>query len=236
MIQNEAVIPQWAPALLLMELNNILWRNTKDIQIKKLWEYLCTYCYLPRLANKDVLENAIRTGLDSPEYFAFAAAFDGSRYIELKFNQRIDNIEQSGYLVKTSIAQDQLAQEAKQGQQKSTKDGGIMPPGSTERSGIADNPIPANSDNTGSGIPPAPEIPKNKHFYMSAQLDNTRINRDVQRFMEEVVSHLISVDGAQTKISLEVDITIPNGLPHQIVRTVSENCQTLKVQSFGFVE
>jgi hypothetical protein len=42
------------------------------------------------------------------------------------------------------------------------------------------------------------------------------------------------VDGAQAKISLEVDITVPNGFQHQIVRTVSDNCQTLNVQSFGF--
>jgi hypothetical protein len=41
---------------------------------------------------------------------------------------------------------------------------------------------------------------------------------------------------AQARISLEVDVTVPNGLSHQIVRTVSENCQTLKVQSFGFEE
>lgn len=49
MIQNEALITQWAPALLLMELNNLLWKDADHIEIKKLWDYLCTYCYLPRL-------------------------------------------------------------------------------------------------------------------------------------------------------------------------------------------
>jgi hypothetical protein len=39
---------------------------------------------------------------------------------------------------------------------------------------------------------------------MATLLDNTRINRDVQRLMEEVVSHLASVDDAQARISLEV--------------------------------
>jgi hypothetical protein len=71
---------------------------------------------------------------------------------------------------------------------------------------------------------------------MTAHLDNTRINRDVQRLVEEVISHLTTVDGSQAEISLEVDITVPHGLPSQIVRTVSENCRTLKVQTFGFDE
>jgi hypothetical protein len=217
-----------------MELNNVLWRDTNDIQIKKLWEYLCTYCYLPRLANKDVLENAIRTGLDSPEYFAFAAVFDGGRYVDLKFNQHIDIIEHSGYLVKTSVAQTQLAEEAKQRQQ-SEQDGGTDKPTNTEDSYDSTNLQPKESE-ASDVTTPAPELPKNRHFYMSAQLDNTRINRDVQRLVEEVISHLTSVDGAVLEISLEVNFAAPDGLQLQIVRTVSENCRTLKVQSFGFDE
>ncbi len=47
----------------------MLWKDADHIQIKKLWEYLCTYCYLPRLAKFSVLEDAIRTGLNSQEYF-----------------------------------------------------------------------------------------------------------------------------------------------------------------------
>jgi hypothetical protein len=54
--------------------------------------------------------------------------------------------------------------------------------------------------------------------------------------MEEVISHLSSIDGAQTEISLEVHITASNGLSPQVVRTVTENCRTLKVQDFGFEE
>ena len=69
---------------------------------------------------------------------------------------------------------------------------------------------------------------------MSAELDTTRINRDVQRLVEEVITHLTSVEGAQVKVSLEVSLEAPSGLPQQTVRTVSENCRTLKVKDFGF--
>jgi predicted AAA+ superfamily ATPase len=231
LVQDEAVISQWAPSLLLMELNNVLWREKNDIQIKRLWEYLCTYCYLPRLASIVVLEDTIRTGLASTEYFAYAAAFDGNRYLDLKFNKRVDTIEYSGCLVKINIAQNHLAEEA--GQQSPSSSGGVIIP-----------PIPSDGNNdiyplTDNGNPvdtPTSELPEIKRFYMSALLDNTRINRDVQRLMEEVVGHLASLDGVQTEISLEVHITTSKGLSPQIVRTVSENCRTLKVRDFGFEE
>ena len=51
MLQGEQVITKWAPALLQMTLDDLLWRDVDHIQIKKLWEYLSTYCYLPRLSS-----------------------------------------------------------------------------------------------------------------------------------------------------------------------------------------
>ena len=84
------------------------------------------------------------------------------------------------------------------------------------------------------GAPSAAPTPENTHFYMSAQLDNTRIGRDVQRLVEEVISHITTVDGAQVEVTLEVNAKSTDGLTRQVVRTVSENCRTLRVQSFGF--
>lgn len=242
MLQNEAVITQWAPALLRMELDNVLWRDSDNIVIKKLWEYLCTYYYLPRLANESVLEEAIRTGLNSTEYFAIASAFDGTRYIDLKFNQYVGIVERSGYLVKVGVALKQIEEEeARRQSEAAARVGGNVPNPAVTDGGDGGNvpyPLPEKGEGATPGIheDPAPETPKNKHFYMSAQLDNTRIGRDVQRLVEEVISHLTSVDGAQVEVSLEVNVKSPEGLSQQVVRTVSENCRTLRVKSFGFDE
>ncbi len=240
MLQNEAIITQWAPALLLMELDNVLWREADNIDIKKLWEYLCTYCYLPRLASEQVLEEAIRNGLNSTEYFAVASGFDGTRYIDLKFNQYVGIVERSGYLVKVSVAQKQLAEEAAKRQAEAAQAGGSTTPASAGGEGGSSTTYsqPKNGGTGASSVlePPAPEAPKNTHFFMSAQLDTTRIGRDVQRLVEEVINHLTSVDGVQVEVSLELNVTSPNGMSPQTVRTVSENCRTLRVRSFGFDE
>ena len=71
---------------------------------------------------------------------------------------------------------------------------------------------------------------------MSADLDITRINRDVQKYVEEVIQHLTSADGVQVKVSIEVEAESNDGFTPQIVRTISENCQTMRVRDSGFEE
>ena len=229
MIQNEALITKWAPALLLMELDSVLWKDTNHINIKKLWDYLCTYCYLPRLANYSVLEDAIRTGVNSTEYFALAAGVTDDRFIDLKYNQYVGMIDKSAYLVKIVDALKQMAAD-KNGEQPPVQPyTPILPP----QPGV--NPPPEVPPQPPIDIdPPQPKANTSKHFFLSAHLDNTRINRDVQRLVEEVIQHLTTQDGCAVEITLEVSATSNDGFSQPVVRTVSENCRTLKVNDFGF--
>ena len=230
MIQEEQVITKWAPALLQMNLDDLLWKDSNDISIKKLWEYLSTYCYLPRLANYGVLEDAIINGLPSTEFFALAAGFSNGRYVDLKFNKAVVGVNQSDLLVKTNVAMKQLVAE------KPPVEPGPPTPGGGNGGDSIDNPGGGNSGNGGSGKvgPTPPPSPINKHFYMSAKLDNVRINRDVNTYVQEIIQHLSAVQGATVELKLEVDVIAPNGIPNNTVRTVSENCRTLKVDDFGF--
>ena len=105
-----------------------------------------------------------------------------------------------------------------------------------EKGGVPAASVPPANQGQGEGSKPedtGTSVPQNTHFYMSAQLDTTRINRDVQRLVEEVISHLTSVDGCTVEVSLEVNVQAPDGLPVPIVRTIMENCRTLKVKNFG---
>ena len=93
---------------------------------------------------------------------------------------------------------------------------------------------PGNEDgNSGPTLIPGAE-PQNRHFYMSAKLDNVRINKNVNDYVQEIIQHLMNVQGADVEIRLDVEVSAPNGIPNNTVRTVSENCKTLKVTDFGF--
>jgi hypothetical protein len=65
-------------------------------------------------------------------------------------------------------------------------------------------------------------------------IDGIRINRDTSAIANEVIQHLIALNGATVKITLEVEAEIPEGIPDDVARTVMENCRTLKFlhQSF----
>ena len=65
-------------------------------------------------------------------------------------------------------------------------------------------------------------------------LDTTRVGRDASRIADEVISHLASLVGATVTVTIEVEAEIPEGAPDQVVRTVTENSQTLKFASHGF--
>ncbi|HHX36322.1 MAG TPA: ATP-binding protein, partial [Gammaproteobacteria bacterium] len=246
MLQNEQVITIWSPMLLKMELDNLLWKDRDFIEIKKLWEYICTYCYLPRLANEDVLMDVIQKGVNSTEYFAFSSGFDGIRFIDLKYNQYIGTVEKSGVLIKTAAAIEQLNSDSakndgeRDGWTKSqggkATEGGAQS-GNTYSPRMRDNDYGSGVVGEGSDRDSVDTTkPKNRRFYMSADLDTTRINRDVNRYVEEIIQHLISVDGASVTISLEVQAESKNGFSQQVVRTISEICQTLKVSDAGFEE
>jgi hypothetical protein len=56
----------------------------------------------------------------------------------------------------------------------------------------------------------------------------------VGKIMEEVVKHLTTLYGANMQVTLEIQANIPNGVPEMTVRTVTENCRTLKFEDFWF--
>ena len=89
--------------------------------------------------------------------------------------------------------------------------------------------------NSGAGTTITPPSPKTHNFFMTAELDSVRINRDVNRILEEVTSHLAN-SGMKLSFRLEVRGSSPDGVDQQTVRTVVENCMALKIKDFNFEE
>ncbi len=51
---------------------------------------------------------------------------------------------------------------------------------------------------------------------------------------EEVIQHLTGLVGSDVKVMLDVSASIPDGVPENVVRTVTENARTLKFEQLGF--
>ena len=65
-------------------------------------------------------------------------------------------------------------------------------------------------------------------------LDATRVGRDASQIADEVIAHLAGLVGANVTVTLEIEAEIPDGAPEQVVRTVTENSQTLKFTNQAF--
>ena len=246
LVSDEAAIKAWAPALLRMELDRVLWRDADHIQVKLLWDYLCTYCYLPRLADKSVLEGAIRQGMGSEEYFGLAAGYSDGRYLELTLGEARAYLNDSDLLVKPAVAKAQIeenaaaaraAAEAEAGAGRGAEGGyDFIPDPSTETAEVVELPDGRSTTVTTveGRVEPLPR-PKTT-FRMSAKIDNTRVNRSIQTIMDEIVSQLNMLDGAEVELTFDVRARAGAGIPVTTVRAISENCSTIGIDDFSFGE
>ncbi|MCZ7625092.1 MAG: hypothetical protein M5R38_04010 [Candidatus Methylomirabilis sp.] len=82
--------------------------------------------------------------------------------------------------------------------------------------------------------PLAPVVAAPRRFYATVVLDATRIGRDAARIAEEVVQHLSGLLGSHVEVMLEIRADVPDGVPDQTVRIVTENCRTLKFKTYSF--
>ena len=82
--------------------------------------------------------------------------------------------------------------------------------------------------------PPAPPPRLLKRFHGTVNLDATRVGRDASQIADEVIAHLAGLVGANVTVTLEIEAEIPDGAPENVVRTVTENSQTLKFTNQAF--
>lgn len=225
---NEWVIETWGPMLLKLQLDQLLWASCNDIEIKKLWEQLTTYCYLPRLSDVSVLYNCILQGIASREYFAIAAGFSKGRYTDLRIQKSVLQIMPSDVLVKADVAEKQISDD-EAAKTKEREPATTQYPNDDGESDTVKDPSKVDDSEK-------PKEKKAHRFYMTTQLDNLRVNRDVDSIIKEVVSHLENENGSKVTIRLDVQVDLPNGVGQDIERTVLENCSTLHVSDFGFEE
>ena len=219
---EEGLIVAYSGARLRMDLDRIpLWRED-HLAVRDLWSYYSQYLYLPRLRGVEVLLEAIVDGVGQLDWakdgLAFSDSWDeaASRYVGLRGGESIALQDPAGIVVKPGVASEQLGRDRAEPAEPAGSD--VSPSA----------PTPSGSDE----VPEPDAAPRS--FYGQVDLDPLRVSRDAGQVAEAIVQHLSGLLGAEVKVRLEIEAEAPEGVPEDVVRTVTENARTLKFTSHGF--
>ena len=234
---DELLISGLAASRLRLELEQVpLWRQD-HVGIQQLTEDFARYLYLPRLKDSSVLMEAVRSGLGlltwAQDSFGYAESFDeaAGRYQGLQGGRLVwlNDGSPIGLLVRPEAAMRQLTSETLIMPGTPGTPGGAVPP---SIGGGGSTIQPASGGELGEKKPTPPAA--SKRFHGTATLDAARVGRDAGRIADEVIAHLAGLVGSKVTVTLEIEAEVPSGVPEHVVRTVTENCRTLKFNSQGF--
>ena len=206
---EESLITAWSGTRLRMELDRIpLWRGDR-VSVAQLWSDFAQYLYLPRLRDPGVLRAAIENGVSQITWeqdgFGYAQAYDEA---EGRYRSLAAGMQASALIDTESVlVKPEVAKEQ-------LGDDGAQPP--------APRKPPPDEPNT---------VPRRYHG--SVVLDPTRVSRDVDEIAREVIQHLAGLVGAEVEVRLEIAAEVADGVPDEVIRTVTENARTLKIEG-GF--
>jgi hypothetical protein len=222
--EEEWLITRWSP----IHLRNILhqWyfkEGVQDISAQKVWQDCCHYLYLPRIANQQVFQEAISQGLESEDYFGFAAGKEEDRYLGFAFAKpAIVTISESSYLIEREAA---LAyRELTKPKPPEPKPDTVVPPSDGTQ---PDDPLPP--------ISPAITAPPPKtRFYGTTTVDPLTAKIRFSEIIDEVVEQFSARTGVTVSISIEIEAETSGEFDEALQRAIKENCNTLRFGSSEF--
>jgi hypothetical protein len=232
---DELLIEALSPKILSMEMERYnLWQGKNHITVRELWSHYTQYVYLHRLQNRLVLERALEAGIRSGEYFAYAKGvainadnntevYDGLIFSPANFIQ----MSPESLIVKADAVKAQI-----------------------ENAKILNGSQPLNGKTAQDGKPAAPHSccadadakydasivhqKKQTQFYGTIKIEPVKMGTTAGNINTEILRHLSGLAGVSMEVSLDIRAAVPNGIPEDIVRTVRENCRTMKFESFEF--
>src|SRR5260370_11387424 len=154
------------------------------IQLGELWTYYCRHPYLPRLRDRTILDDGVRSVASELtwdiEAFAIATGYDeqAGRYLGLAIpnEDTIGQITDQTLLVRPDLA---LAQRERElAERQSGERGGQEPTTDGDTAGTDGRPSPAAPHPPG---PPPPARPKNTRFFLVARINPARYARPLNR-------------------------------------------------------
>ncbi len=213
--RDAMLVKQLSPDVLLMELERVLWPADKPhLGIRQLWEFLTRYCYLPRIFDNEVLVNAIREGVERADpAFGYATMVTETGYRGLVLGGDVTvYFDNSAVIVRREHAKELLPCKPD------------TPP--------SPDPCPICISIPPPPPPPSPRL--RQHYYGHVTLDPMRAQSQMSQIVEEVLQHLTGLTGADVELTLNIQVSRPQGFDEETMRTVSENGNTLRFSAQGF--
>jgi predicted AAA+ superfamily ATPase len=212
-----------------------IWQEGR-IRVGDLWAYYCRHPYLPRLADRRILDAGI-AGVANEltwdvEAFAVADGYDetAGRFtgLAVPHSDTIGQITDQTLLVRPDLALAQREAETVTSDEAGAGTGALA---GDETDGQSPKP------GGGTGVfPQMPQLPspKNTRFFGIAVVRPDRYARDLTRLSQEVIQHLAAPDGVELEIRVEITARNPVGYTKKNVQDITENAYTLKFETYGF--
>ena len=231
------------------KLNAFLWRDRDHVEVRELVDWCRKYLFLPRISSDQVILNALinpQAALSGESTFYLADEFQAAstedspgRYSGLRHqsNSSTQPANLNSLIVKDEVALAQIEADRVRSMdpRPSGPDGGgdkvtqnantNEESGASGPGGVAPPPPPPPPP------PPKPQLPT--RYVASVRLDPTRASLQMSAFVEEVMSHLQALQGAQIEMTLEVQVNAPGGIDEATARVVLENSAALKLVKPG---
>jgi predicted AAA+ superfamily ATPase len=226
-VENELVIATWSPIHLRTKLKEIYWKEGQPAaDAMAFWEDTLRYLYLPRLKNRDVLAQAIRSGAASRDFFGTAYGQRDAKFEGFQLGNPAIQVDDTLLLIEPEAAREYEASQAKPVE---------VPPSESVVPGDKAGPpvIPAEPGGGPTPKVPAGSIPEARvrSFHGTAEVPAATAKMRLVQLAEEIVSVLLQDPNASIKVVVEISAEFPGGAQDGIKRAVSENAKILGLKA-----
>jgi hypothetical protein len=232
--EEEWLISEWSPIHLRNMLNQWYFKDgVTEVSALKVYQDSCNYLYLPRLQNDHVLKHAIERGLETEDFFGFAAGKEGDKHLGFVFGRNtMITLDESALLIERDTAAEYKESIKPAPQPEPGANGDDSQPG--ERPKPDGGVQPQSGDDASTA--PTPDAATKKQFYGTISLEPVGATMQFKEIVDEVVQQFTSKLGVDVKISVEIEAECRDGFDEAMQRTIKENCNVLRFSNAEFEE
>ena len=235
--QNEDIVKRWAPMFMKSVLESLYFKNgVTEISTKRLWQDMASFYNFPRIVTADAFCTTVAEGATAAMFGYARGKNDDGSYVDFAYGTSpgMTGTSEAELLIQSEAAdayKSRLAAEPDEPDEEDEPDGSGEP---GEPDGTGNTPTP-NGD--GDGLVDTPEPPDvidpqplptsaKRRFVGSVSMDLSENTGELHKILDEMLVHM-SGKGLRLSVQLDIDATSVNPIPPALVRTVSENANSL---------